>query len=98
MAGRQGGFEPFKARVRFMNRGTERNPAVRLQPHERADLDRIVVVVDGPTRPPGLDPGLFGKERRNGATRKMAAVGQTRGYPFADRHRQGLGTRFSIGF
>jgi hypothetical protein len=65
MTRRQGGIEPFKARVRFMDRGTERNSAVRLQPQERADLDRIVVVVDRPSRPPTLDSGLFGKERRN---------------------------------
>ena len=98
MAGGQGGFEPFKARVRFMDRGTERNPAVRLQPHEPADLDCIVVVVDRPSHPPALDPGLFGKKRRNGATREMAAVNQTRGDPFADRHRQWANTRFGVGF
>ena len=71
---------------------------MRLQPQERADLDRIVVVVDRPGRPPVLYPGLFGKEHRNGATREMAAVSHMRGDPFADRHRQRANTRFGVEF
>ena len=59
--GRQGCFEPVETRFGFMNVGRQIDARSFTKPEQCADLDRVVVIIDGPGTSPVHDAGLFGK-------------------------------------
>lgn len=65
MPGRQGCFEPVEPRFCFMNVGRWIDARSFTKPEQCADLDRVVVDVDGPGTSPIHDAGFLGEQVGN---------------------------------
>jgi len=79
-----------EARFGFVNACRQSNARRPPKPEQCADLNGVVVVVDGPGASPVHDAGLLGKQAGNAGTGEMTSRSKKRGNPGADGICQGL--------
>ena len=84
MPGRQGCFEPVETRVGFVHVRLQIDPRRLAKPEQCANLDRVVIVIDGPGASPVLNAGFLGEQTGNVGTGKMMPRGEKFGNPHTD--------------